>query len=164
MTMAKVTTNKNGKRMYGVELSAKEGDKVYAMDSGTVLNSKSIYTSKCNFGNYVQIISTINDKEYIQTYIHLKDLNVKKGDRVYKGQVIGTVGKNNKTNPLLFISLAIKGSKYNYAVLINNFIGRKFSYGNINLKSYKYFQSYMNDNVLGKYNMYCNPIFMNKSK
>lgn len=70
----------------GINIAAKEGASVRAVDAGTV-----IYVGDAveGFGNLVLIK---HDNGYVSAYAHLKSATVKKGDTVGRGQTIGAVG------------------------------------------------------------------------
>ncbi len=160
MTRTSNTIQSDGKKSYGVEIFKKEGSKVYAMDSGTVKVVSNGNSHKHNYGKYIQIQSRINGEEYIHSYAHLKDVKVNVNDRVYKGQIIGTVGKEGYKNkplkePLLFVSITHTGKKYSEALLLNNFVGRNLSYVNVTSKNYSDFQKYIDDKRIPDYNKYC---------
>ncbi len=164
------TKDKNGNKLYGVEFvknpktkkALKVNDKVYAMDSGTVTTARAKQSSKDTYGYIVRIKSTVNSEEneiFIHSYAHLNKLYVKKGMRVHKGQVIGTVGKTGKkgknlSKPTLYVTLDhINLNKKSEVLLLNNFIGRNLSYSVVNNddKNYKAFQSYIENKDLCKY-------------
>lgn len=70
------------------------GDEIVAMYDGKVSacrNNVKGYSEKYSSGNYVTIK---HDNKLVTTYCHLKynSLNVKKGDLICKGQVIGLMG------------------------------------------------------------------------
>jgi hypothetical protein len=69
----------------GIDLTAKEGIPVVSADEGVVIKANMAEA----WGN---IIVVQHDETYSTSYSHLKSMNVKEGDRVRKGQVIGLVG------------------------------------------------------------------------
>ena len=84
----------------GLDFAASEGTPIKAMLSGVVtLAEPNLYfTGGTIIFDHGHGISTL--------YMHMKDLNVKKGQKVKKGQVIGTVGKTGRsTGPHLDIRL-----------------------------------------------------------
>ncbi|MBW6460506.1 MAG: M23 family metallopeptidase [Bacteroidales bacterium] len=80
----------------GVDFSAPTGTEIYATGDGVVYSSQ---RARAGYGN--QII--IDHGFGFQTmYAHLQELKVRKGQRVKRGQVIGTVGNTGKsTSPHL---------------------------------------------------------------
>lgn len=82
-----------GNRMYkkkikfhkGVDFRAPSGTDIITVEKGVVI--KAAYNKKK--GNYIEIR---HDDIYITRYFHLSTLAVKEGDKVDKGQFIGTVG------------------------------------------------------------------------
>lgn len=69
----------------GIDLIAKEGVPVVSADDGVVIKANMAEA----WGN---IIVVQHDGPYSTSYSHLKSMNVKAGDRVKKGEVIGQVG------------------------------------------------------------------------
>ena len=153
------TKNSNGDLAFGKEISTKEGSNVYSMDSGTVTLVRD-ESDKDGYGKMVQVTMSFSDtSKYVLTYAHLKTINVKNGDRVYKGQLIGTVGKTAEkgkslSNPLLFVSLSTYHKDGYKALLIDNFIGRDIPYTAATSANYTTFQKWIEDKDLCKYSPY----------
>ena len=85
---------------YGVDFHAPEGTEVKAMMDGTVtLVEKDMYfTGGTIIFDHGHGISTL--------FMHMKDINVIKGQKVKQGQVVGTLGKTGRaTGPHLDIRL-----------------------------------------------------------
>ena len=169
LSKADNTKDSSGNKAYGVEFTRNPktnkklnlDDKVYAMDSGTVTAVRKS-NSKDTYGNVIRITSTINKDEnekFIHSYAHLNKMYVKKGMRVHKGQVIGTIGKSSKKdkklkNPTLFVTLDhINKNNKSEVLLLNNFVGRDLRYNVVTNKddNYKLFTSYIKDSELCKY-------------
>ena len=76
---------------YGLDFAAKEGTPIKAMLDGEVtLSEKDLYyTGGTIIFDHGHGVSTL--------YMHLKDVNVSKGQRVKKGEIIGTVGKTGRS-------------------------------------------------------------------
>ena len=76
---------------YGLDFAAKEGTPIKAMLDGEVtLSEKDLYyTGGTIIFDHGHGVSTL--------YMHLKDVNVSKGQKVKKGEVIGTVGKTGRS-------------------------------------------------------------------
>jgi murein DD-endopeptidase MepM/ murein hydrolase activator NlpD len=72
----------------GINFSAKLGTPVRATASGIV---KIVQYGNDELGNYTRIQ---HDEEYETVYGSLNDFNIKSGEKVNKGQVIGSVGKS----------------------------------------------------------------------
>jgi murein DD-endopeptidase MepM/ murein hydrolase activator NlpD len=72
---------------YGLDFAAKEGSKITAMLDGIVtLSEKNLYyTGGTIIFDHGHGVSTL--------YMHMKDVYVKKDQKIKKGEVIGTVGK-----------------------------------------------------------------------
>lgn len=74
----------------GIDISANKGEKVYASNSGIVVVARRFVLE----GNLI----VINHGTGIHTiYAHLKDMAVKEGDFVKKGQLIGYVGSTGRS-------------------------------------------------------------------
>lgn len=72
----------------GMDFTAPIGTEVFATGKGVVT---SVVKSQKNLGNYVTIDHGYG---YTSTYAHLDKINVKKGQRVNRGEVIGLVGNS----------------------------------------------------------------------
>ncbi len=75
----------------GIDLIAKEGVPVVSAEEGVVIKAQMAEA----WGN---IIIVQHDGAYSTSYSHLKSMNVKEGDRVKKGQVIGAVGNTGMSS------------------------------------------------------------------
>jgi murein DD-endopeptidase MepM/ murein hydrolase activator NlpD len=93
---------------YGIDIEAKMGTDVIATAGGKVL--KAGWEEK-GLGN---IIVIDHGHRYQSLYAHLKDINVKAGDSVIKGQIIGHVGLSGlSTKPHLHFVISSKGDRVN---------------------------------------------------
>lgn len=75
----------------GVDFSAPQGTPIYASGAGTVVKTR---RSRRGYGNTVTIDHGYG---YSTFYAHNKDIKVKKGDKVVRGQIIATVGNTGKS-------------------------------------------------------------------
>ena len=75
----------------GVDFSAPQGTPIYASGAGTVIKTK---RSRRGYGNTVTIDHGYG---YVTFYAHIKDIKVKKGEKVTRGQIIATVGNTGKS-------------------------------------------------------------------
>ena len=85
---------------YGLDFAAKEGTKIKAMLDGVVtLSEKDLYyTGGTLIFDHGHGVSTL--------YMHMKEIYVKKGERIKRGDIIGTVGKTGRsTGPHLDVRL-----------------------------------------------------------
>ena len=89
---------------YAIDFAAKEGEEVMATANGVVVEAK--LDKEKGMGKY--IIVKHNDV-YSTLYSHLKDFNIKEGDILSKGQVIGYVGSTGLST----------GSHLHYEVIKN---------------------------------------------
>ena len=76
---------------YGLDYAAKEGTPVKAMMNGVVtLAEKDLYfTGGTIIFDHGHGISTL--------YMHMKNVDVKKGQEVKQGDIVGTIGKSGRT-------------------------------------------------------------------
>jgi len=76
---------------YGLDFAAKEGTPIKAMLDGVVtLSEKDMYyTGGTIIFDHGHGVNTL--------YMHLKDINVSKGQKVKKGEIIGSVGKTGRS-------------------------------------------------------------------
>ena len=80
----------------GMDFAASPGTGVYATGDGVVVKEES------NYWGYGNIITIDHGYGYQTQYAHLKAFKVKKGQKVKRGQLIGTVGSTGKaTGPHL---------------------------------------------------------------
>lgn len=98
-----------GREMHtGIDIGAPRGSSVMAADNGTVTEAR--YAG--NYGNCIRIDH--GGGSMITLYAHLLKMNVKVGDVVTKGQVIGTVGSTGRsTGNHLHFEVRINGKPVN---------------------------------------------------
>ena len=95
------------------------GSPVYASNNGTVIK---IYTGcvpgvkMCNYGNGNYIVIDHNIGGYTTQYNHLKDIYVKEGLTVQRGQQIATVGNTGWVDPLPTASNPLAGVHLHFEV------------------------------------------------
>ncbi len=85
---------------YGIDFAAKEGTKIKAMLDGTatMVEPDLFYTGGTLIFDHGHGISTL--------YMHMKDIFVKKGQKIKQGDIIGTVGSTGRsTGPHLDVRL-----------------------------------------------------------
>ena len=85
---------------YGIDFHAPEGTPVKSMMDGvvTLVENDMYFTGGTIIFDHGHGISTL--------YMHMKDINVKKGQRVKKGEIVGTLGQSGRaTGPHLDIRL-----------------------------------------------------------
>jgi murein DD-endopeptidase MepM/ murein hydrolase activator NlpD len=76
----------------GTDISVGLGTPVIAVEDGTVIAS----TFNTLNGNYIRIQHTGQLAGYDTIYLHMSQLNVNKGDKITKGQIIGLSGNTGK--------------------------------------------------------------------
>ena len=85
----------------GLDLATEEGTPIQAVESGTVIESGDFFFS----GNMVYID---HGQGLISLYAHLQAVKVETGDRIERGQIIGTVGQTGRvTGPHLHFGIII---------------------------------------------------------
>ena len=98
---------------YGIDFAAKEGTKIKAMLAGTVtlVEPDLFYTGGTLIFDHGHGISTL--------YMHMKKINVKKGQKVKQGDIIGSVGSTGRsTGPHLDVRLNWFGTRLDPAVVL----------------------------------------------
>ncbi len=92
----------------GMDFSAPVGTEIYATGDGTV---QTVQTSYSGYGKHVKIDHGFG---YITIYAHMSGFNVREGQRVKRGDVIGYVGSTGiSTGPHLHYEVVKKGQKVN---------------------------------------------------
>lgn len=108
-----VNNAKTPSRHSGIDYAAPEGTPVYATNNGKVEFSEFVQLT----GNTIVIDHGLGIKSY---HFHLSELNVKNGDVVKKGQLIGKVGTTGfSTGPHLHFQMSIENQPINPAMLYN---------------------------------------------
>jgi murein DD-endopeptidase MepM/ murein hydrolase activator NlpD len=89
----------------GLDLENEPGTPIYAANDGEVLVAESLFV----MGNHV-IVG--HGQGVASAYSHLTDIAVQKGQRVHKGQLIGTMGSTGQsTGPHLHWEVVVAGNK-----------------------------------------------------
>jgi murein DD-endopeptidase MepM/ murein hydrolase activator NlpD len=87
----------------GLDFSAPEGTEIYATGDGVVTTIK---TSTIGYGKHLSINHGFG---YVTVYAHMSKFNVRQGQKVKRGDVIGYVGNTGKsTGPHLHYEVRIK--------------------------------------------------------
>ncbi len=104
----KITSPYGGARRHsGVDIGNPTGTPIYAADDGTVVFA-GWYGG---YGNLVRVVHTSTMQTY---YAHMSSINVKAGQAVKKGEVLGAVGSTgNSTGPHLHFEVRINGGTVN---------------------------------------------------
>ncbi len=99
---------------YGIDFAAKEGTKIKAMLDGTatMVEPDLFYTGGTLIFDHGHGISTL--------YMHMKDIYVKKGQKIKQGEIVGTVGSTGRsTGPHLDVRLNWFGVRLDPATVLN---------------------------------------------
>ncbi len=91
----------------GMDFSANTGTPVYVTGDGTVVSAD----WETGYGNTIEVDHGYG---YHTRYAHLSEMDVRRGQRVQRGEVIGKVGSSGKsTGPHLHYEVVVKGQKVN---------------------------------------------------
>ncbi len=97
----------------GMDIAAEAGENIYAAFDGEVVEAS---YDQWN-GNFMKIKHNDN---ILTVYCHCESLNVKKGDVIRAGEIIGSVGSTGRsTGPHLHFELRIKNISYNPQYALN---------------------------------------------
>ena len=103
----------------GVDLRAPKGTQVYSMADGVVIEVEAMLVG---YGHFVRIA---HDNLVSTLYAHLDEVRVKPGDKVAKGQMIGTVGMTGwSTGPHLHFEVYSGEKAVNPTLYIGNVVFR----------------------------------------
>jgi len=117
---------KTRKKHYGMDFTAPRGTPVYATGPGKVIRADA---SSSGFGKHIRIDHGFG---YISLYAHLSKYNVRKGQRVKRGDLIGFVGSTGRSEaPHLHYEIRKNKERINP---IN------FYYGNLSPKEFEAMQ------------------------
>jgi murein DD-endopeptidase MepM/ murein hydrolase activator NlpD len=75
----------------GIDLPAHEGAPVLAAAGGTVTHAHSVYAP--GFGGYGRVVVLEHPGHFWTLYAHLSDVQVRKGQRVVSGDLLGSAGR-----------------------------------------------------------------------
>ncbi len=102
---------------YGMDFSANRGTPIYATGNGVVTRADA---NSIGYGRHIRIDHGFN---YVSLYAHLNKYNVKKGQKVKRGDIIGFVGSTGRSvAPHLHYEIFKNGKRIN---------PRNFYYGSL---------------------------------
>lgn len=99
-----------GKRQmhWGIDIVSAEGNPVFATADGTIIRTGNDKIS----GNYIKVSHPITG--FVTIYCHLSKINVRTGQKVKRGQVIGLVGSTGKAQgPHVHYEVQLNGKSKN---------------------------------------------------
>jgi murein DD-endopeptidase MepM/ murein hydrolase activator NlpD len=107
---------------YGMDFSARKGTPIYATGNGTV---KRADNRSSGFGKHIRIDHGFG---YVSLYAHLSKYNVRRGEKVKRGDIIGFVGNTGRS----------RGPHLHYEILKDNekINPLNFYYGNLSQKEF----------------------------
>ena len=121
---------------YGIDFTAPVGTEIYATGDGVVTE---VVSSRVGYGKFIQIDHGFG---YSTLYAHLNDFNVKPGQRVKRGEVIGYIGNTGTStsphlhyevhrngqavNPANFFYMDLTPSEYEKMIAISSNMGQSF--------------------------------------
>lgn len=92
----------------GLDYSAPRGTPIYATGDGKVI------TVRTNFGGYGKEVEIDHGYGFVTKYAHMESFNVKKGQKIKRGECIGYVGNTGRsTAPHLHYEIIKDGQKIN---------------------------------------------------
>ncbi len=94
----------------GIDLAAREGTKVLAPGAGRVVFAGRFPLRRnVRWWRYGNVIVLAHGNRYLTIFAHLKDILVRRGHRVTRGEVIGTVGSTGwSTSPHLHYEVRVR--------------------------------------------------------
>jgi murein DD-endopeptidase MepM/ murein hydrolase activator NlpD len=121
---------------YGIDFTAPVGTEIYATGDGVVAE---VNSSRVGYGKHIQIDHGFG---YSTLYAHLHDFNVRQGQRVKRGDVIGFVGNTGTStsphlhyevhrnsqavNPANFFYMDLTPDEYERMIAISSNMGQSF--------------------------------------
>jgi len=87
----------------GIDIAGREGQQIQAAANGVV-----VYSGSGLLG-YGKLVIVKHNETYLSAYAHNQMIQVKEGDTVNAGQVIGTMGKSTKGQSLLHFEIRKDG-------------------------------------------------------
>lgn len=98
----------------GLDFRAAPGDPIHALADGTVALAENQFYA----GNVVYVDHGLG---FFSIYMHMSEIDVKEGDSVTRGQIIGKVGSTGRaTGPHLHLSLMVQGTGADPLPLLEN--------------------------------------------
>ncbi len=115
----RIMNKKRTTRHRGIDLKGKSGAPIKAINSGKVVLREDLFYG----GNTVVVDHGMG---LLSVYMHMSKFNVKEGDEVSKGDVIGFVGSTGRsTGPHLHMSIKLNGVSVNPEALMKlNILGK----------------------------------------
>jgi murein DD-endopeptidase MepM/ murein hydrolase activator NlpD len=80
----------------GIDLVKKHQANIYAFVGGEVIHAKNGAVGS-GFGGFGNVVAVLDDKGLLHCYCHLDSINVKLGDKIKEGVVVGKQGNTGKS-------------------------------------------------------------------
>lgn len=98
-------TRNNGKRFHdGIDIKAHINSELYNMHTGVVVDIRNTFKpgeyADRSYGNYIEIVSIINDEKISLRYNHLNQVKVAVGDTILQGKIIGLTGNTGNAQSM----------------------------------------------------------------
>lgn len=114
---------RNQRMHKGIDIAAPAGSPALSLDAGIVTISK---YERGGYGNWIEIA---HGEGQTTRYAHLSDVFVKKGDKVQRGQKIGTVGSTGRSSgPHLHFEVRNKGRAVDPTQTLSKYVYRQVVY------------------------------------
>ena len=102
-----------------IDIASKYNTNIYSISDGIVISAKGGCIAgniSCNGKAGNNVIIKHNDGQYSSKYMHLNKINVKVGDTVSVGQVIGTMGNTGNVIPVPTESNPLGGTHLHFVI------------------------------------------------
>ena len=106
-----------------IDIASKYNTNIYSISDGIVVSAKSGCIAgniSCNGKAGNNVIIKHNDGQYSSKYMHLNQINVKVGDTISVGQIIGTMGNTGNVIPVPTESNPFGGTHLHFVLLKGN--------------------------------------------
>ena len=106
-----------------IDIASKYNTNIYSISDGIVVSAKGGCIAgniSCNGKAGNNVIIKHNDGQYSSKYMHLNQINVKVGDTVSVGQIIGTMGNTGNVIPIPTETNPLGGTHLHFVLMRDN--------------------------------------------